>query len=502
MDIENKSTNPSILIVDDLPQNLKLLTNILAKKGYQIHPAISGRLALRHIELHTPDLIVLDVKMPDMDGYELCKIIKTNARLSNIPVIFISALNEMNDKIKGFDAGGVDYIIKPFQEAEVLARVEAHLTLWNLQKQLNLKNIQLQKEIAEREKIERKILEAYNIIETQIQERTEELRMANLELIKKESKVRGILNAIPDLLFVLDKEGNFVEYIAKVPEMLYISPQEFLKKNILDVMPEYVAKFTIKKIKEVIETEKTQIYEYDLIINNTKKYFEAHMAISEQEHVVCIIRDITERKVVEDTIKRANNELELRVKERTKELVLLNQKLDELSRTDPLTGLANRRALLDRYEMERSRAIRRNTTFALIIGDIDFFKTINDTYGHECGDEILRQLAALFKKNVRPDDVVSRYGGEEFVIMLSEINESAAWNVVEKLRRKIENNLFLYNNLEIKTRVSFGAGIFSGTLDFTGCALIIDKCLYEAKNTGRNKTVIWNEMNQQCFIKG
>lgn len=496
MDIENKSINPSILIVDDSPSNLKLLANILTKKGYQIHPAISGQLALRHIDLYTPDLIVLDINMPDMNGYELCKKIKTNSRFGRTPVIFISALNEVNDKVKGFDAGGVDYIVKPVQEADVLARIETHLTLWNLQKQLNLKNIQLQNEIREREKIEKKILEAYSIIEIQIQERTEELRMANLELIKKESKVRGILNAIPDLLFVLDKEGNFTEYISRIPEMLYIPPNEFLKKNILDVMPDYIAKLTIEKIKEVIETEKTQIFEYDFLIENTKKYFEAHMAISEQEHVVCIVRDITARKTVEKAIKKANDELESKIEERTKDLVLLNHKLDELSRTDPLTGLANRRALLDRYEMERSQAMRKNTTFALIMGDIDFFKTINDTYGHECGDAILKQLADLFKRNIRSSDIVSRYGGEEFVIMLSEINESAAWNVVEKLRRKIENNVFLYNNLEIKTRVSFGVGIFSGDSTFTNCILIIDQCLYDAKSAGRNKTVIRNIISQ------
>jgi len=143
-----------ILVVDDNPANLKLLTGILTHHGYQVRPASSGRLALRSVEAEAPDLILLDVKMPDVDGYEVCRRLKTHEQSRGIPVIFISALDEVTDKVKGFEAGGVDYITKPFQAAEVLARVETHLALRRLQRELEAQNGQLQQEIGERKRIE------------------------------------------------------------------------------------------------------------------------------------------------------------------------------------------------------------------------------------------------------------------------------------------------------------------------------------------------------------
>ncbi len=145
---------PQILVVDDNPANLRLLTGILAHHGYQVRPASSGRLALRSVAAEAPDLILLDVRMPDIDGYEVCRRLKTHQVNRGIPVIFISALDEVADKIKGFDVGGVDYITKPFQAAEVLARVETHLALRRLQRELEAQNVHLQHQIAERGRIE------------------------------------------------------------------------------------------------------------------------------------------------------------------------------------------------------------------------------------------------------------------------------------------------------------------------------------------------------------
>jgi len=126
----------NILLVDDTPANLQILSQILAKQGYKIRPAISGQLALKSIQLTLPDLILLDIKMPDMDGYQVCEKLKADDRTRDIPIIFISALSELFDKIKAFSLGGVDYITKPFQPEEVLTRVETHLKRHQLQQQL------------------------------------------------------------------------------------------------------------------------------------------------------------------------------------------------------------------------------------------------------------------------------------------------------------------------------------------------------------------------------
>ncbi len=144
----------SIIIVDDVPESLKALTAIISKRGYQVRPALSGKLALNSARKKPPDLILLDIRMPDMDGYEVCRRLKEDEDTRDIPIIFISALEEIQDKLKAFHVGGQDYITKPFQSEEVLARVENHLALRALQKSLRESNIQLQKEIVERKKSE------------------------------------------------------------------------------------------------------------------------------------------------------------------------------------------------------------------------------------------------------------------------------------------------------------------------------------------------------------
>ena len=128
--------NENILIVDDNPANLKLLSGMLTEYGYNVRPVPSGKLALSGAKAITPDLILLDIMMPDIDGYEVCKKIRADKKTENVPVIFISAINDTLDKVKAFSLGGTDYITKPFQLEEVLARVKTHLSIRKLQKKL------------------------------------------------------------------------------------------------------------------------------------------------------------------------------------------------------------------------------------------------------------------------------------------------------------------------------------------------------------------------------
>jgi two-component system, NtrC family, sensor kinase len=142
--LDSETSKGNLLIVDDTPANLRLLSNILKEQGYQVRPTPSGELALSAAQGMPPDLILLDINMPQMDGYEVCERLKANDRTCHIPVIFISALNDILDKVKAFSVGGVDYITKPFQVEEVLARVETHLSLCRLQQSLQEKNRDLE----------------------------------------------------------------------------------------------------------------------------------------------------------------------------------------------------------------------------------------------------------------------------------------------------------------------------------------------------------------------
>jgi PAS domain S-box-containing protein len=161
----NPSSYNKILVVDDNAGNLQLLLELLTEKGYTVYPAISGELAMESVKSRLPDLILLDIKMPGLDGYEVCRRLKANDSTRSIPIIFLSALEDQRDKVKGFQAGGVDYITKPFQSEELMARVGVHLRLRELTEgleqevsartlKLRIANKQLEEEVARRQELE------------------------------------------------------------------------------------------------------------------------------------------------------------------------------------------------------------------------------------------------------------------------------------------------------------------------------------------------------------
>lgn len=153
-----------ILIVDDTPANLRVLSQLLADKGYQVRKAINGEVALRAAQIAPPDLILLDIMMPHMNGYEVCQSLKSDVRTQDIPIIFLSALSEGSDKVKAFEVGGVDYVTKPFQVEEVLARVQHQLTIQLQKKELEAKTAKLQQEILERQQAESQLRVLYHAI--------------------------------------------------------------------------------------------------------------------------------------------------------------------------------------------------------------------------------------------------------------------------------------------------------------------------------------------------
>ena len=186
---QRQPTHGDILIVDDTQSNLRILSTMLARQGYEVRSASDGPTALSLAAAKPPDLILLDILMPEMSGYTVCEKLKADAQTSDIPVIFLSALDEVTNKVQGFAEGGIDYITKPFQVKEVLARVQTHLAVHNLQKQLKTQNAQLQQEIAARRRVEAVLQKANVALEQEVAERTAALTQANTAL-KAESAGR------------------------------------------------------------------------------------------------------------------------------------------------------------------------------------------------------------------------------------------------------------------------------------------------------------------------
>ncbi|NET40073.1 MAG: response regulator, partial [Cyanothece sp. SIO1E1] len=191
-----KSSPGNILLVDDTPDNLRFLSTVLSEKGYKVRSVINGQMALRAVQAAPPDLILLDIKMPQMNGYEVCQQLKADTQTAEIPVIFVSALNDVSDKIKAFNAGGVDYITKPFQCEEVLARTANQLALLQLKRRLQTQNAQLQQEIGERKQVEAALQSAKTELEQKVEERTAALKASNAQLTAEVAERKQAENSL------------------------------------------------------------------------------------------------------------------------------------------------------------------------------------------------------------------------------------------------------------------------------------------------------------------
>lgn len=206
-----------ILLVDDTPANLYLLSTILVKQGYEVRQAMSGQMALESVQKFFPDLILLDIMMPDMSGYEVCRYLKADDLTYNIPVIFLSALDDSKNKVLAFDVGGADYITKPVQIPEVLVRVSTQLTMRQQQKQLQAQNLKLQQEIHDRVQAQTDLQALNQDLETRVHTRTAELESTNSQLMQLQNDLHRALVREKELNQLKDEFLNNVSHELRTP---------------------------------------------------------------------------------------------------------------------------------------------------------------------------------------------------------------------------------------------------------------------------------------------
>ncbi|AFY80998.1 hybrid sensor histidine kinase/response regulator [Oscillatoria acuminata] len=347
----NQSSNylAKILVVDDTPDNLRVLSAILSEQGYQVGKALNGQVALMASKQLKPDLILLDINMPQMNGYEVCKHLKSNSETGDIPIIFISALDDVLDKVKAFEMGGLDYITKPFQSAEVISRVKNQLNLRFLQLKLKEQNIALETEIQEHKK-------------------------AKTALEFSEAQNLALLNAIPDLMLRLSAEGTLLDYRISL-SLLHETPRtetpestgstssvsarlnrdfhqfaireagtlerDWMGKNLAEIWTEDLAFWMMHYVQEVLLTSDIKIGEFVQQIEGKWQGYEARFVKSGSNEVLAIVRDISERKQAE--VLQLQNEALLRSQKQQLEQALqdLKQAQSQLVQNEKMVSLGH-----------------------------------------------------------------------------------------------------------------------------------------------------------------
>ncbi|WP_413161278.1 diguanylate cyclase domain-containing protein [Capilliphycus salinus ALCB114379] len=449
----NKNILGRILIVDDSRENLNLLAESLTNSGYLPIKAENLETARAQAEYSSPDLILLDIFLPGMEGNHFFKHLKSNPKTFEIPIIFMSSLQEVFEKIKALPVGSFDYINKPFNIEEIVTRIENQLAF-------KRQKMQLTREIERRQHVEEILCESRALL-------------------------ASVLNSSPDGIAafkaVRDRWGKIAYFrcvVANpvVAQLIGQPANSLVGQRLLKSMIDQIDSNLFDQLVRVVETGETWNQELHLERLNLPQHWYQITAVKNGEGFAVTIRDISERKEWE---------------------MLLNQTSQNLYQqaiSDPLTQVANRRAFDHYLQQEWNRSKRDKLPLSLILADIDYFKNYNDRYGHQAGDRCLRKIAQAIKEAVkRPADFVARYGGEEFAIILPNTEIEGAKQVAELIRSEIHQLQIPHGDSSVCEYVTLSLGVTSQVPQAEDlCEILISKAdaaLYEAKKQGRDRIV-------------
>jgi diguanylate cyclase (GGDEF)-like protein/PAS domain S-box-containing protein len=456
-DLSDQHTKGEVLIVEDTPASLKLLSDLLGEAGYYVRQAPNGELALWTAQSRPPELILLDIRMPGIDGFEVCRRLKALPELCQVPVIFLSAQHDTDDKVRGFALGAVDFIAKPFQAEEILARTDAHVRLGRAQKALAAERASLEQRVAER---------------TAELAKEVEQRRANEEFLRLASKV---FEATQDAIVVTDREARIVatnpaftqisgygadEVVGQGAAMLHAGDADATS---FELMVQSIVK-TGHWSGEILARRKNgDIYPGLLSVSVVK---------DEGGHVinhVAVFMDITERKAEQHLI-------------------------DFLSNHDALTGLPNRLLARQRFDQTLAAARREGRCVAVMCLDLDRFKSINDSYGHDVGDKALQVVSKFLTETVRESDTVTRQGGDEFQIILADDAQlGATMALAQQILAGLRKDLVIDGQ---QITVTSSIGIAVSLTDGDSLDELVrnaDTALFRAKEIGRDNYAFFTE---------
>jgi two-component system, cell cycle response regulator len=444
-----------ILVVDDVDVNVKLLEAKLASEYFNVIAAHDGQTALKIAQDGRPDLILLDVMMPRMDGFEVCRRLKADQRTADIPVVMVTALTDAADRVRGLESGADDFLTKPVNDVALFARVRSLVRLRRMTEEWRHReevydqfNALFDKETPAKDKGPARILvwEENAFAGARL---AELLQPVAGEIVRPSSAEELIHNCDQSIELVILSLAGKLDALRLVSQ-LRAQEQSRVVPILLIADP-----CELPRLAKALDLGAT-----DYLVRPL-----------DRNELIARARTSIRRKRVQDRLQENY------------------QKSLSLALTDGLTGLYNRRYLSAHLESLLPHVAEGAKGPALLMFDIDFFKKVNDSYGHAAGDAVLKEVSARVIRNVRAFDLVSRYGGEEFVVVLPETPLPVAVVVAERLRATIAETPISVGDPAIDLDISISIGV-AVTRDATETAASLmrraDEALYAAKAHGRN----------------
>ena len=430
----------TILIVDDTPATIGPLAVHLEDCGFRVVVAQDGTEGLARAQFVRPDLILMDVMMPGMDGFEACRKLKAAPETRDIPVIFMTALDEVGDKISGFEAGAVDYVTKPLQIAEVLARIATHLTLRSAQAEL---------------------ARARDELELRVEQRTADLR-------ERESQIRRLVESNIIGISFWTMGGDIVEANDELLRMIGYTREDVLQGRIRwsEITPPEWREADAKSNEELRRTGTCTPYEKEYVRKDGLRVpilVGGALFEGSQDRGVAFVVDLSQRKRAEARIRY-------------------------MAHHDALTGLPNRALLEDRLAQAVAQARREQHEVALLSIGLDDFKYVNESFGHEMGDRVLRAAGRRLQRCVRDGDSVARQSGDQFAVILSNVDGGDGAGAVAAKILEAFNRPFDVDGQSLRVALSIGISLFPTDGDDASAMLsAADSALFATKAQGRNQ---------------
>jgi len=446
-----------ILVVDDIRTNIKVLEAKLTSEYYEVLTAGSGPEALQAAVALKPDLILLDVMMPGMDGFEVCRRLKADPETAHVPVIMVTALGDPEDRVQGLSAGADDFLTKPVDDIAMFARVRSLLRVKLMLDELRMRE---------------RTSASLGVISPPVPNVQEDYASASLLLVEDNPRDQLRLQRMIEGQFQIEMTADGAEALNRARNKEYDSVVVSLALQNPD---------GLRLCSQFRTTEETRNVPILLLVGpDDQKQLVKGLEIGVTDYVV---RPIDRNEFI------ARLRAQVRRKRYQDRLRLHYQQSIEMAVTDSLTGLYNRRYMASHLATLLDQSAAQRETSVLIL-DLDHFKQVNDTHGHQAGDDVLREIGNRIVRNIRGIDMACRYGGEEFVVLMPDTELESAEVVAGRLLQAIGGKPIATGPAGDLT-VTCSIGCTASRAGDTAETLLkrADEALYEAKNGGRNRIV-------------